>query len=424
MNNETLTKITRRELGSFETGQTLTDQFAPFNAVIILHLRGSPDPGHLKKALETVQNRHPLLQVHIVKDNKRYAFDTEGTPEIPLQLVERQSEDQWMSAVEAELNTPIDISTGPLLRCSYIYSPSEEGEAELLFTFHHSIVDAASVESFCHEVLILSDKFRSNTGSHEQPQLPFLHSEECYFPKRFKGLRLKFRMSAFFIKQMINEGTFRFKTRKQRKPPIHDSGNCHICPIRISRDTTSALIRQTRRRRVTISSALNAALLLTAAKNLYGGKKVILRHYIFINLRPYLIPPITEGNLGSYHTIVVFDVRVDIGQESWALTKQINDQGHRVSKKGHKFLFPLVSANMMRMLLRSRSFRMGATALSYTGIHRFEKSYGKTEVCGGHAFVSNNVLGPEFTTQVSLMDGSFWWDNVYLDSDMDNRKAT
>jgi hypothetical protein len=61
---------------------------------------------------------------------------------------------------------------------------------------------------------------------------------------------------------------------------------------------------------------------------------------------------------------------------------------------------------------------MATTAVSYTGPVKLDKIYGKTALKDIHAFVSNFVLGPEYTAAVRLFDGQFHWDILYLDSDM------
>jgi hypothetical protein len=40
-----------------------------------------------------------------------------------------------------------------------------------------------------------------------------------------------------------------------------------------------------------------------------------------------------------------------------------------------------------------------------------------------HAFISNMVLGPEYSALARLWEGRLWWDIVYLDSDMDRAVA-
>jgi hypothetical protein len=73
---------------------------------------------------------------------------------------------------------------------------------------------------------------------------------------------------------------------------------------------------------------------------------------------------------------------------------------------------------MMKMIFRLRAFRMGATALSYSGPVELP-SAGSFKVTGLHAFATNMSVGPEYSALVRLFRGELWWDILYLDSDMD-----
>ena len=77
--------MTRRPLGTFELAQALTDDHAPFNAVCVLKLAGRLETDALSAALTTLQRRHPMLGVHIVRTGDLRFFDSDTTPSIPLE---------------------------------------------------------------------------------------------------------------------------------------------------------------------------------------------------------------------------------------------------------------------------------------------------------------------------------------------------
>ena len=77
----------------------------------------------------------------------------------------------------------------------------------------------------------------------------------------------------------------------------------------------------------------------------------------------------------------------------------------------------------MQVVFRFKSFRMAATAMSFTGPVMLGKKYGKIGIQDIHAFVSNFVVGPEYTALVNLFDNHIYWDILYLDSDMDHEQA-
>ena len=77
-----------------------------------------------------------------------------------------------------------------------------------------------------------------------------------------------------------------------------------------------------------------------------------------------------------------------------------------------------MSESLMKMFIRMKSMRLGATALNYSGNVLLKTQYGKIKVVGLHGFVSAYDLGPEMASQARLFNDEIWWDFMYLDTDM------
>jgi len=163
--------------------------------------------------------------------------------------------------------------------------------------------------------------------------------------------------------------------------------------------------------------------MLSVAKYLYENQDLPMRHFTFADLRPYLKPPVSECNLGSYHSMMRLTVPVNEDQNFWDLAQQVNQQVYSASKKGQKFIQPLLSAKMMRMFIRFQKMRMGTTALSYPGVTKIEPVYGETQVKVIHGFVSNFPIGPEYSATARIFNHQLYLDSLYLDSDLDQAKA-
>ena len=404
----------KRKLGIFETAQTISGNYLPFNAVAILRSINSPKPDVVQSSLLRLQDRHPLLKMRITKEKAHYFFVSEGTPEIRLDILRRESADHWKSVCEEELNHTFDIKKGPLIRCRYLYSDVHPTESEIVMTCHHSIIDATSVVRIFHELLSLCDTLQKVELPQNDSPLPLLSPEENYFPAAFKGLFGKSHILRFMLGQVSDEIKYRRLTRSKRKPPIHTNARCCILTAKLSPDHTNKLIRESRKKRVSLNGCLSAAMMLSVAKHLYENQDLPMRHFTFADLRPYLKPPVSESNLGSYHSMMRLTVPV---------AQLINQQVYMAAKKGHKFIQPLLSAKMMRMFIRFQKIRMGTTALSYPGVTKIEPFYGETQVKDIHGFVSNFPIGPEFTASARIFNHQLWLDCVYLDSDMDRTKA-
>ena len=193
--------------------------------------------------------------------------------------------------------------------------------------------------------------------------------------------------------------------------------------MELSTETTESLCKTARKKRITINSLFAAAILMAIHKHLYRNQNLPMRNFSFANLRPYLKPPLGDEYLGSYFSMMRFTVGMKEVPQIWELAGEINDIVYTSVRRGDKFCFNLLGLPMMRAILRFKAFRMGTTAVSYTGPIDIDRIYGDMRIKNIHAFVSNFVLGPEYTAQTRLFDKQFYWDILYLDSDMNEEKA-
>jgi len=406
--------------------EAITNEFFAFNVVGILHIINGPPEETLKTVLEYLRLRHPLLGVHIEKHKGRFAFVSEGTPGIPLTVVERRDGDHWLEVAEDELNRKFDMFTGPLVRVTYLKDSDGKTESEIIVTIQHSVADAVSGANLLHEILVLCETVESR-GSLDalegfDPFSP-LPPVEAFFPPAYKGFRRKWKIFSFMLRQMGDEFLFQMRSMGKRKPPIHPAGRCKILPVKLSKELTGALSRSSRKRRVTLNNLLTAALSMVVHKHLYGGRALPLRYISTADLRPYLVPPLDGRYFGSYFSMLRITVGMKENMGIWELTRRLNDLTYASLKRGDKYCANLLSYRMMRMLFRFKAFRMCAGALSFTGPVMMRKRYGKIEVRDLHAFPSNFVLGPEYSAAVRMFDDQIYWDILYLDSDMDREQA-
>lgn len=403
--------------------QAITNETYGFNVVAVLHVINGPSEETLRKVSEYLQRRHPLLGVHIEKEKGWYLYESEGTPGIPLTVVERQNSNHWQQVVVEELNRKFDLFTGPLVRFTYLIGPNDQKESEIIITFQHSVIDAVSGGRLLHEILSACEAIESRGAIDTFETFEPLPAVDFLFPPAFKGLRRKWHLFLFMLRQMGDEFLFQLRTRGRRKAPVHKEGTCKILPMKFSKELTSALVKSSRKRRITLNSLLSAALLMVVQKYLYGGRGLPLRLINTADLRPYLVPPPDAGYFGSYFSMMRFTVRVKENPEVWELAHELNDLIYVSLKRGDKFCTLLFSYRMMRMLFRFKSFRMAAGALSFTGALQLEKSYGKIAVRDFHAYPSNFVVGPEYSAAVRMFNDQIYWDILYLDSDMDHDRA-
>jgi Condensation domain len=407
-------RVASRKLAGLEHAMRLTDDVTPFNVVAVLQLAGDLPVPRLREALDELQRRHPFLRARILPAGKNYFYHFDVVSPIPLEAGERSGPESWIAAAQDALHRPFDLTTGPLVRCSYLHGQSG---GDLIITVHHTIIDAASASHLFGELLSrCAGRALSDAGDTAQEgQRPAI----ALFPVEYTGLRFVRAAAAFMGRQMADEMKFRWRSRGVRKPPIAATGRCCILPIRFSPALTAALIQASRRQRVTLNAILSAGLVAAVQRRLYPAARAPLRHIIFGDLRPRLRSVVPDSALGCLLTMFRFTVMVEKEGSFWALARDIQDSTQRAARSGERYVSYAMSPGMMKMILGLKAFRMGATALSYSGPTNLSLSYGSFEVIGLHAFAANMTLGPEYSALVRLFRGELWWDILYLDSDMD-----
>ena len=410
----------RRWLGAFESALTLSDAYAPLNVVAVLRLESGPPAEVLDDGLDALRRRHPALRVRIAREGRRYVFEPRRVPEIPLRVVPRQGDSDWVTEAEAELNERLDASRGPLLRCTYLASDGG-GACEILLTFHHAVIDAASAVSLCRELLSVCGDLEAVRPPDDADGV-WLPPAESSFPPAFRGWRRRWRVGRFMMRMLKEEVVDRWQARGRWHAPVAGKTRNRILSFELSEGDTRALARRARRRRLTLHSVFDAAILLAVARRLYPGESLPLRHLVFANLRPYLVPPVADEDLGACFAMLRLTTFLGPHRALWELAAEINARVHEASKSGAKYLCHLTSIAAMRFLLRRGTSRMAATAISYTGPVRFEVET-PYRLRGLHAFVSNFRLGPEYTAQIRLHERTLCWDILYLEPELDPSAA-
>ena len=71
-------KKNRRPLGAMERTQAIMGRHYPLNVVVILQVVNGPLPEQLKRAVDVLLHRHPLLSACIKQEKRSYFFQIEN----------------------------------------------------------------------------------------------------------------------------------------------------------------------------------------------------------------------------------------------------------------------------------------------------------------------------------------------------------
>lgn len=412
-----------RALEGFEQSLTMSNDFSPFNVVIVLKIEGALQAETLRRALASLQRRHVLLRAKIITRKKgSYAFVLNNAAPIQVTVVDRASSDGWISQAEDELNRRMDLAAGPLMRCVYLRNTREAaGAGEIILTVNHAILDASCALPIVDELL----RYCGGEDGGAVPEVPGegVTPATALFPRKLTGMGYARSLMAFMGRQMADDAGYRWHARGTRKPPIHPSGRNRILPVQLSRSLTDALVRATRRERITMNAILSAGLLLATKRLLYPGIDAPLRNITFADLRPYLSAPVPGSALGCFMGLCRFTIMMRDRHDFWKLAREVHETIYQSNRRGERFISNAMSPAMMKMIIGLKVMRMATTALSYAGPVSLGEDTGPIRVRGVHAFTSNMTIGPEYSALSRMFKGQITLDYLYLDSDMNNAGA-
>lgn len=153
------------------------------NFVVLAERTGTLQPERIRRALDTVQQEHALLQTRISwTEDTGLRFEPAPGAAIEL-LCHASSTAGWPGLIEQELANPFALGTAPLMRCLYIeLAPAKapDGPANacvLALTFHHAIADGRSGTEILRRLLSLMA--HDPRAALTMPPSPALRSRTC-----------------------------------------------------------------------------------------------------------------------------------------------------------------------------------------------------------------------------------------------------
>jgi NRPS condensation-like uncharacterized protein len=229
-----------RPLGAFEEMFWLLDQQRPVHFVMAAEVTGPTTVRDWRRAVDLVQQRHPLFSTRIERNDKnRPCFYQGFTSPIPLRVVhEMNATQRWEQEVELELSIPFDPTVAPLVRVVLLH---EEHRAVCLVVIHHSIADGRSV------AFVIRDLLQAVSG---QPvdRLPVISSLEDVLGVTSNGVSYP---KSDDEPPSSSEKPAVFVSKENTRP--------HIESLTLTTELTSRLRERARQERTTVHGALSAA---------------------------------------------------------------------------------------------------------------------------------------------------------------------
>jgi len=302
------------EVKKVERKVTSAERFftrSPFSIVtMVARIRGNVSEEMLKSAVDKAQQRHALLRVRIKDDNEHAQwFTSEEVQEIPIEIVPRKSENDWIKIHAASSKIPFEFETRPPIRFILVQSADV---SELIILCHHIICDGMSLAYLARDLMVhLGDPAREVEVLPAPPaidldNLPGDVSQSGLVKTIIKRMNQKWAEESVFFD---NED---YKILTQT---YWDNINHAFFSVELSEAETSALIARCREENVTVNSALAAAF-AGAQSFVEGDKPYHAALAVGVSLRDQIPNPAGEG-MGYYAGAVELKFKYNKKKSFW-----------------------------------------------------------------------------------------------------------
>ena len=254
-----------RPLGALEHLFWLYDQNRSAHFAVTALISSEASPRDWRRALDRLQERHPLLSVCIDgKPGTVPSFRRVSAAPIPLRIVEDEPERRWNVEVGEELATPFNPSQAPLVRAVLIQGIRD---AAFMLVAHHSIADGLSI------AYAIRDTLDAIAGRALRP-FPWLPSQDDMLKVSDSLANVREQGHAEAVKPSVYRR--------------HDNARPTINALRLSPGLTSRVRDCARKEGTTVHGALCAALVIASRQVFAEWRGIPLRIMSPINARPLM----------------------------------------------------------------------------------------------------------------------------------------
>ncbi|WP_307822020.1 FAD-dependent monooxygenase [Streptomyces coffeae] len=421
----------RRNLSPLERWYWIADRTSPLNGVIRTRVHGHLELPLLRRALDILQSRHPLLRTAISdKEGETPAFRPVGGRPIPLRHLQVPAADpgadtRWEREVdEHELAEGVDWHTGPLLRALVItHEGAERAEDvhDLLLTATHCIADGMTGLSLLREWIEIAAQL--STG--EEPSAMSrraLPAAEDLLPRHHRGEAGAAGLTA--LMERDEEEAHRLRPRRvapSRSVPF-DRRRTRMVHRFLAAGELELLVDACKRQEVTVHGALAAAMVTAVAQEAGTPEPAHFSIGSPLDFRAELDPAVSYDEAGTYAATLPSRVLYRPGMPLWPMARAISrDLADRRKREEHLSLVNLLDRAGPRTLADSEAFMRSMDeqgplnlCLSNLGRSGFPDRVGPWRVSDTQLVAGISVTGAIVATALTA-HGQLAWNFSYIE---------
>jgi NRPS condensation-like uncharacterized protein len=315
--------LENQQVENFERKVTSAECFfarSPYSIVtMVARIKGTITEEMLRDAVAKVQQRHALLKIRIQYDQDHVQwFTSEGVQEIPIEILPRQSESDWIK-IQAEFSkVPFEFETHPAIQFILVQS---QAVSELIILCHHIICDGMSLAYLVRDLMLhLGDPARE---AEVLPAPPALDLDNLPSDVSQSGL-VKSVINRMNQKWAEERVLFDHEDYKTLTEAYWETYNYELFSIELSEAETAALVDRCRREKVTVNSAIATA--FGGAQGIVeGGKPYHPKFAVGTSIRDRLPNPVGEG-MGYYAGAVELKFKYNHKRSFWENARKFHKE--------------------------------------------------------------------------------------------------
>ena len=388
-----------RPLGEQERLLNYLHAFGGLIAMQVLHVRGRLPADKVRDALRWLQTQHPILRAHIRYGGVVFRrlppfayrqpwFDTNGTTEIPLAIVDDPDPEAWRGVLARDLGTPIKSGKHPRLRVTLVRQSPDAELTHIVICADHATLDAQSGNMLGRQLLeFLADPEQAAKKVPVHATLP--PPLEFGMPKKSGSGTKRYEPALRLPKQNVPNPETATRVVSRHFPA----------------DTTTALKAAIKANRTTLHGAVTAAFLLAMRERYQLDAMTVLTT---IDLRRLCKPALPAETYGCY--IDILRTRNPIGDEFWKTAREVSfrlittlakdQEGATIMKLPE---WEVYSKEAMPTLTHNR--RIDGLAVTTAGDSGLARHYGAYELEDVTMAVSLDMFGPSLFVIASEREG-------------------
>ncbi|MEM7556724.1 MAG: condensation domain-containing protein [Cyanobacteria bacterium P01_A01_bin.84] len=371
--------------------------------VNIARIEGVIETNILRKVLDFLQNRHPMLRVRIIELADGTYFSSQNIKKIPLETISKTDENQWLEIAEKQLHEKFSDEFAPLCRITLLQSSLAHPISEIIATFHHAITDGLSCMNFIDELLFYYQKIEQGEQTFEQ-MTPRVSTKNIALPL-LPPVEQILDSSFVELNEVKKPETENIKEQKvpiliiENEAPLNQR-RTHLLTRIINPEILSKLIEQCKQQKTTVHGALCAAMLLGATKISGCKESINFSCSSNINLRKYSKTEVKKNYIGCFVSSVESIHNLTGNTNFWNLARACKNQvDNSINGKindliKEQSLSDITQQTIQNVLERNSTGRIKTINLSNRGKFDLAENYGKLKIKEIYFTVGQHILGP------------------------------